>query len=166
MTRQGGEEDERGRKRESNEPITTHHFPLNLPVTVCISRESRCILIPILASCTVQIPSRHHPPINLLPSSQSDTKHKPNPPPAPTQETASIIPRHHQSLTFAPIPLPLYQTLSLHRPTLIPTFASASTFNSPFKAFLTASCPTLPRSHATGSLGVSLTPGGTSNGRS
>lgn len=36
-----------------------------------------------------------------------------------------------QSLTLAPIPLPIYQTVSVHDPSLTPTVAFASSFNVP-----------------------------------
>lgn len=73
---------------------------------------------------------------------------------------------HTYSVTPAPSPLPSNQILSPHLPTLTPTSAHASSSNLPPNASLTAPWPTPFRLHSTGSLGVTLAPGGTSKGRS
>jgi hypothetical protein len=75
--------------------------------------------------------------------------------------TPNIRPQGPHSLTVAPIPAPLTHTLPLHSPT--PTTASAIpvNLNVPPSALRTASYPTPPNRHSTGSFGVSASPAGT-----
>ena len=104
------------------------------------------------------------------------TRHSSNIPTIPIHKTnqagflTHIIIECHVSFpykrTLAPIPLPMYHSVSVQDPTLTLTLAFASSFSLPPSASFSLSRPTESRDQSTGNLGVVDTPGGQPNGES
>ncbi len=137
----------------------------------CISRQGEILKVKTPIYHVILSPYNPFTP-HYTPSHTQSPKpipsHSPHHVPADTNPPAPAHapPTRTYSVTPAPSPLPSNHTLSPHLPTLTPTSAHASSTNLPPNASFTAPWPTPSRLHSTGSRGVVLAPGGTSNGRS